>query len=121
MKKAIGAGVCFALALLCLIAAGRTPTNPSVDGGGAIIGTLLLPAAFVVGGIGLLVGKARAFQAAGVLCCLLALLGAAGQAKLENKSGLAGETIGKYIVPFIIGLVGIRLFQKGRQLNRPRG
>jgi hypothetical protein len=77
MKKAIGAGICFALALLFLLAAGSKLANPHIDGGGFIIGTLILPAGFVVAGIGLLVGKARAFQAAGVLCCLLALAGAA--------------------------------------------
>ncbi len=112
--KLLGAGVCFALALLCLVAVRSMPSNPD-GGGGALMGRVVLPGLFAVAGVGLLTGKARSLQAAGVLCWLLALVGAVGEAKRGNDSGLVGETIGMYLIPVMVGLFGIWLFRNGRQ------
>ncbi len=112
--KAVGAGVCFAVALLLLIAVRSTPSDPD-GGGGALMGMVVLPGVFAVAGLGLLTGKARGLQAAGVLCWLLALVGAVGEAKRGNASGSVGETIGMYLIPVMVGLFGIWLFRKGRQ------
>jgi hypothetical protein len=116
--KIVGAAVCFALALLSLIAGRSTPLPP---GGGPLMGSLTLPGLFVIAGVRLMAGKAWALQVAGVFCLVLALAGAAAEARVENVSGLVGETIGKFLIPFVIGVLGISLFRKGRRCRADGG
>jgi hypothetical protein len=116
--KAIGAGICFCVALLALLASGSSHQSGTGPGSasGAVMGKVLVVGAFIVAGVSLLSAnrKATAWQGSGIVVLLMALVGLGADLQAMKP----GDLWAALVIQFLIAVLGVWLFSKGRKWRK---
>ncbi len=117
IMKAIGAGICFCLALLLLFAGGSIHQAGNAPGkvSGAAMGKVMVVGACIVAGVCLLSAnrKATAWQGSGIVVLLMALVGLGAGLQVMKP----GDLWAALVIQLLIGTLGVWLFRKGRKLR----